>query len=314
VRSTLHTIETFLAKLALAVVPRLSRGGVLRLARVLGRAACAFSRHLRQVGRTNLEIAFGHEMAAEERERILVRSFQSFALALLDTFWFAHKPEERVERLVRFAPEFEALFQAKAQICITAHLGNWEVLGMAFSFRGYPLTSVAAPLENEAVDALFNRLRKATGQRVVSKHGALRPLLRTLKDGDKVALVLDQNTKPSEGGLFVDFFGKAAPVSSAAAALSLRTGAEVFVGACIPQADGSYYAPPPEHVPAPEPGAHEAETLHIFTQRITSAVEQLVRSHPEHWLWSYKRWKYVAPGSSRDEYPFYAKELPKSEG
>jgi lauroyl/myristoyl acyltransferase len=254
------------------------------------------------VGYVNLDIAFGEGMTRDEKRRILRRSFQSFALALLDTFWFAQETGERIKTLVRFGPEYERLFRTAAQICVTGHLGNWEVLGMAISMRGYPLMSVAAPLDNPRVDELFNRVRKTTGQLVVSKHGALRALMRRLRDKEKIALVLDQNTKPSDGGLFVDFFGLPAPFSSAAAALALRTHAEIQIGICIPQPDGSYLASLPFEIPVEGDEA-------ALTQHIAKGIEDAVRANPENWLWMYKRWKYVAPGRKREEYPFYAKEL-----
>ncbi|MFH0908667.1 MAG: lysophospholipid acyltransferase family protein [bacterium] len=297
-----HRVEAALARTAFRVVPRLSRRAVLRLSRFCGAAACLFSRHLRHVGLVNLDIAYGDTLSADEKHRILRSSFQSFALMLLDTFWFARDHGERIKALVRFAPEFDQLFRPAAQICVTGHLGNWEVLGLAFAMRGFPLVSVAAPLENPLVDDLFNELRKTTGQQVVSKHGALRPLLRALKDNGKIALLLDQNTKPADGGVFVDFFGKQAPVSSAAAMLAKRTDAAIFVGACLAQPDGTYFAPAPVRI-----AVNGDETT--ITQRIAAGLEELVRAHPEHWLWTYKRWKYVAPGQRRGEYPFYAKEL-----
>lgn len=300
-RHILHRVESMLAHAALKIVPRLSRRAVLRLSRMFGATAYLLSAHLRQVGLVNLDIAFGDSLSAGEKRRILKKSFQNFGLVMLDTFWFAGRNEKDITALVKFAPEFDRLFRPAAQICVTGHLGNWEVLGMAFSMRGFPLLSVAAPLRNPLVDGLFNDLRKTTGQQVVSKYGALRPLLRTLKENGKIALLLDQNTKPADGGLFVDFFGKPAPVSSAAAMLALRTGAEIFVGACLAQEDGTYFAPAPVHIPA------EGDEAGI-THQIALGLERLIRAYPEHWLWMYKRWKYVSPGRRREEFPFYAKE------
>lgn len=310
VKALHHSFEYVMARLALAIVPRLSRETILRLARVFGRIAYGVSRHLRAVGMANLRIVYGDSKSEAALRSILLESFRDFALVLLDTFWFSRDTKERVAKYVRFGPGADTVLRPKAQVCVTAHMGNWEVLGIAFSFAGYPLTSVAAPLDNEDLNRLFNRLREGSGQRVVSKHGAIRTLLRTLKEGGKVALVLDQNTKPADGGVFVEFFGMPVPVSSAAAALALRTGAEVCVGVCLPTPDGMYETPPPILVETPGPGPSEEERLREFTQRITHAVEQTVRAHPGHWLWTYKRWKYVGPGRRRDEYPFYAKELP----
>ena len=35
----------------------------------------------------------------------------------------------------------------------------------------------------------------------------------------------------------------------------------------------------------------------------------MIRTHPECWVWLYKRWKHVRPGDARDRYPFYTSEL-----
>jgi lauroyl/myristoyl acyltransferase len=298
-------LETALAKAAMAFVPRMTRQGVLRWARALGGFAYFFAGHLRRVGHANLDLAFRPSLNPEEKRRILQASFRNFALVMLDTFWFSRDTIARLREWVRFDAGFDAWMRTKSQICITAHLGNWEVLGMALVQRGYPLLSVAAPLENPDVDKLFNEMRVVTGQQVLPKQGVLRALLKQLKSGGKVALLLDQNTKPDEGGVFVDFFGLPVPVSSAAAALAQRTGAEVLVGACLPRPDGTYFVPNPDRVVAP---AEAADTTPLMlTQAIALMTERWIRTHPQAWLWMYKRWKYVAPGRRREEYPFYAK-------
>jgi Kdo2-lipid IVA lauroyltransferase/acyltransferase len=313
-RSARRCLEAPLTRLGLLVVPRLPRRAVLGLARAFGSCACLLALHLRRVGLANLEIAFGAASSRADKRRILRRSFQSFALVVLDTLWLSRDTRSRVESLVRFDSEYSRLFQRKAQICVTGHLGNWEVMGLAFGVRGYPLASVAAPLANPAVDELFNRMRAATGQRVISVRGALRSLIRTLREGGKIALLLDQNTKPAEGGVFVDFFGLPVPIASAAAALALRTGAELFVGACVPQADGTYRALAPRRIPVPDAAGAGANAEAALTAEIARGLEELVRANPEHWLWMYKRWKYVAPGLERARYPFYAKVLPGAAG
>ncbi len=303
--------EAALARLGLLLIPLLSRRSILKLASILGTIAFLVSPHLRRVGRANLDLALAGSASDDDKRRILRASFRSFALTILDTFWFSRDTASRIDRYVKFAPGGERVLVERPQICITAHLGNWEVLGMTMSHRGFPLLSVAAPLSNPDVDTLFNRLRVVSGQRVMSKHGVVRALLKTLKDGGKIALVLDQNTKPSEGGIFIDFFGLPVPVASAAAGLSIKTGAEVLVGGCLPQPDGTYLVPEPQPIPMPPVGGDD--TISTRTRAITEAIEQWVRRYPQCWLWTYKRWKYVAPWRKREEYPFYAKELSEAD-
>jgi KDO2-lipid IV(A) lauroyltransferase len=167
--------------------------------------------------------------------------------------------------------------------------------------RGLSLTSVAKPLANPFVDALLNRSRGSTGQRVVSARGALRSLLGALRADGFVALVIDQETKAEEGGVFVDFFGVPAPMSGAAGRLALRLGCPVYPVFCVCEAGGRYRA---YARPAVDPGG--AGDPAVFTARIAEAMESEIRRRPDQWLWMYKRWKRVKPGASAGRYPFYA--------
>lgn len=308
IRSIRNRSEYVTVRVALFVLPRLSRPALLRLSRGLGWLAYRFARRLTRVGLANLAIAFP-DRTEQEREHILLRSFQTFALSMLDTFWLSRDTEARIGGLVDFDPTYETIFRPGALICVSAHIGNWEVLGMAITHRGHPLASVVAPLKNPLVDPLFNRLRHITGQAVLPRQGAVRHLLRTLRNGGKIALLLDQNTKPAFGGVFVRFFGVPAPVSNAGALLARRTGAGIVIGACLPRKDGTYYTPPLIPISQDDlpPDASAAEKA--LTQRIADGITELVRAHPEHWLWAYKRWRIRPDGADPAAFPYYARAI-----
>jgi lauroyl/myristoyl acyltransferase len=304
-------LEYALARVGMAVVPRLPRQAAVLIARAFGRAAYTLSAHLRKVGHANLDIAFGPDKTPAEKKAILIESFQTFALMLIDLFWFSRHPRERIETYVHFDESYDAFFaEHSATIAITAHAGNWELLGKAIALKGHPPTSVAAPLKNEKVDRLFNRMREDTGQTIVSKRGAVRALIKTLKNDGKVALLLDQNTKPSDGGIFLDFFGLPVPVSLAVATLARHTGAHLAFGTCLPEAHGHYWMR--NYCPIDISDIQDNNRTRLeaaITRRILETIEQQIRQTPEKWLWSYKRWKYTAPGRKRSDYPFYAKEM-----
>ncbi len=300
--------EVLLTRFALWFVPRLPRRAVLLLARMAGTMAYVFSIRLRNVARANLDIAFGDTRSQAEKRRILRACSQTFALVMLDIFWFAKDTHRRIREQVTFDPAMAELFQKKAHLCVTAHLGNWELLGHAVSVSGYPLSSVAAPLINPPVDEYLARMRRVSGQIIIQREGAIRAMVRTLKQDGKVGLLLDQNTAPAEGGIFVDFFGLPAPISDAASSLALKTGAEILFGFCIPRRDGTYYVhTAPKLVPAEIPGEDKESRVRALTEAIAQTIEQAIRAHPEAWLWMYKRWKHIPPGRDAEGYPFYAK-------
>lgn len=306
--------EAWLARAALHIVPRLSRQGLFRLSTALGSAAFYLGGvRTRRVAEANLQLVFP-DLSDAERKRILKRSLQTFAQAMLEVFWLGRDAEQKLPDLVDFDPSYEVLFKPGPAICVTAHIGNWEALGMALSLRaGDPLVSVAATIKNKRVDELFVDLRRATGQEIVPRKGAVRSLLRALRNGRKIALVLDQNTKPVEGGIFVDFLGLPAPVSTAPALLALRTGAPIYVGAALPMEGGRYRTRPLVNIPAERGAASEREAIRAITQKIADELSALIREHPEAWVWSYKRWKIRPPGAQEADYPFYSRPLHKTD-
>ncbi|MGD9782275.1 MAG: lysophospholipid acyltransferase family protein [Kiritimatiellia bacterium] len=304
-----QAMEAPLMRLGLATVPRLPRKAVLALARAIGAAAYAFSARDRRLGLENLDWAFGNAKTPAEKRRILRESLQHFALTMLDLLWFTRDSAARMERWFVAAPSLEAaLARRAARVGVTGHFGNWELMGRYWALRTGAIMSVAMPLENPAVDAILREARQVTGQQVVAREGALRKLVRFLRDGGTVGLLLDQNTAPEEGGVFADFFGTPAAVSPAAGLLAPMTGAEIIFAYALPRADGTYGGEMPRWIPAEEIAALDRKgAAQELTRRITGFYEEAIRARPECWLWSYKRWRHVPAGMAADGFPSYAK-------
>lgn len=309
-------LEAPFTRLGLAVVPRLPRRAVLGLARVMGCAGYALSARSRRLGLANLDLAFGNTKTPAEKRRILRRSLQVFALTLLDLLWFSRDSARRMARWFVAAPSLEAAMARRvAQVGVTGHFGNWEFLGRYWSLRAGGTMSVAMPLKNPAVDRLLQGARQNTGQFIVPREGALKALVRHLRGGGTVGLLLDQNTAPREGGIFVEFFGRPVAVSPAAGMLAPLTGAEIVYACALPQPDGTYLGVAPHVIPAAEIAALDREhAARELTQRITGFYEESIRTRPECWLWSYKRWRYIPAGVPPAGFPFYARPIPPPPG
>ena len=304
-----QALEAPAMRLGLAVVPRLPRGTVRWLARRLGDAAYLVSARSRRLGLANLDLAFGATKTPAEKRRILRASLRNFSLTMLDLLWFSRNSEARMARWLDVAPALrDAMARRVARVGVTGHFGNWELMGRYWALAAGGLTSVAMPLKNPAVGELLREARELTGQQIVEREGALKKLVRALRDGGTVGLLLDQNTDPDEGGTFADFFGKPASVSPAAGVLASMTGAEIIFAYALPMPDGTYRGELPHVIPAAEIAAMDRATAaQDLTQRITGFYEEAIRAHPECWLWSYKRWRHVPPGMPKDGFPYYAK-------
>lgn len=293
--------EAGLALAALAVIPWLPRWAVLVLASGLGDLGRLLDPKLRRVAQANVAMALGASRSPAEQAAILRSAYRVFALMVLDLFWFARFTRRRLRRLVRFDSSIQYYHETRPAIIVTGHFGNWEIMGIGTALLGDPISSVATPLKNRFVETLLGRMRQHTGQRIETRAGAVRAMLSTLRRGGRIAALLDQNTLPDEGGVFVRFFGLPVPVSRAAATLSQHTGVPIVIAYCLVGPGGTYNVrvQPALHLK----GLSEAQA----TQAILSRLESVIREHPGQWMWMYKRWKYIPAGTSAEGYPFYGR-------
>jgi len=297
-------VEAGLFSLALRLVPMLSRATIMRLSCLGGYLAWIFSQRDRRIALANLDLAFGQTKTIREKHQIVKQSFRTFAQTGLDYFWFSRDREQRMRDWVE-VDEAARVWMRPGQrlVGITGHFGNWEMLGWLFVSHGASISSVAKPVKNPMIDAEINRIRMQSGQQIVPRDGALRALVRTLKNEGTVALLLDQDTLPNEGGVFVPFFGVPVPVSTAGAGLAIKLMAPILMVFCVCRPDGRYHGYAgrlflPEEIAGMSPDE--------LTATITSALEEELRKNPGYWLWSYKRWKRRLPGVDPSRYPYYA--------
>ncbi len=281
-------------------IPLLYRMGVVRLSQFLGFCTYAFSPKLRKRAAANIDLVFGDSKTVEEKREINKASFQSFALTTLDLFWFNKHTHERLEKYMSYDESFRVIFDNPSAIILTAHLGNWEVMAVGCGDQGYPLTSVAMPLRNSFADRELNILRQKTGCSIVARNGALRNVLKALKNGSGTLLGIDQNTLPDEGGVFVPFFGLSVPVSNVVGALWSSVNSKVFVSWCIPDKNGHYRAY------AKRVNLHDDLSRENITAYVMKELESVICENSAFWLWSYKRWRFCRESDDREKFPFYA--------
>jgi KDO2-lipid IV(A) lauroyltransferase len=204
----------------------------------------------------------------------------------------AHRDRDVILRHVDVigAEHVEAARSAgRGVLLVTAHFGNWEVHGMAHGWLFGPIGVIARPLDNPALDARLCEVRRRPGNTVIYKKRALPQVLRLLRDNRGVAILIDQNVQQGDG-VFVDFFGRPAATTTAAAALALKTGCALVPSHTELREDGRYALVYEPALEVPASGDRDAD-VHRLTQRLTGVIEEWVRRRPEQWLWLHRRWK-----------------------
>ncbi len=180
--------------------------------------------------------------------------------------------------------------RGRGVLYLTGHIGAWELSSFAHALYGFPLHYMARPLDNARVDALVNHYRCLSGNQPIFKNESARALLKILKESGTVGILADQNTMPEEGA-FVDFFGKPACTTTGIARVALHTDAAVVPGYAI--WDDSIAKYRLRFEPAVElvrTGDSERD-IFVNTQRFAKVIEEIIRKHPEQWVWVHARWK-----------------------
>lgn len=304
-----HRLEAAALESLAVVIPRLSRQVLVRLANGLGWLACHVAPSARRVALTNLEIAFGQSKSAEEKKRIALSSFRNFARGFLGLFWAQRLDNAALEKLVEVDAESlrrvqEIHDRGKGIIFVTLHYGEWELLGLATAWLGFPMTIVAEQTRNPRVERIFNRLRSHAGSRTILQRYAAPKLFKALKRAECVALLIDLNAPQGRGGIWLDFCGLPVFNNSAAAALALHTGAALVSGVAYPLPDGRVRIVYGPEIPAASTGDRVAD-LQAISQRCLDYCETIIRERPEFWLWFYRRWKF-RPAPEQGKYPDYS--------
>lgn len=259
------------------------RYGPFWLARVYTRVLDIAMPRLRRTAYRNLAMALPEADAKAVTDGV----FRSLARLI---WTFAHFPDidaSNVDRWIRYEG-LEHLLDAQRRgngvLIATGHLGNWEFSAFAHALMTAPMHVVARPLDNPQVDRLVEARRTASGNRVIRKKEAARAILQALKHGDAVGVLVDQNSSPEEG-VFVPFFGVPACANAAFVRFAQHCGAAVVPGFALwSEAERRYVLRFYPEIPLTGDVVSD-------TAAVQRRIEDVIRAHPDQWLWIHRRWK-----------------------
>jgi KDO2-lipid IV(A) lauroyltransferase len=286
-----YRIEDSLAGVASALVPRIPRRLTLALGGAAGRLGYLLDRRRRRVTHENLRLALGNELSEGDRRRVARDCWAHFGRILLDTFNFPNFSADSMGVVVHYEGLEHirgAYALGRGVLLFSGHYGHWELVALMQGHLGLPLALVTRALDNPRLEARLARLRCLSGNVIIHHRGAVRQMVRALRRGWGVAIVIDQDARSR--GVFVPFFGRPASTTPTLAALALQTQAVVIPVCSMPLPDGSYrvvYEPPLE---VTETG-NRGEDVVRSTAECTATIERWVRRRPEFWMWMHRRWK-----------------------
>ena len=246
----------------------------------------------RHIARVNLDLAFGETMSETEKREIVKKTYENLLFNLADFVRNQGISKDDLLKKVKFVnPEIveEAKRLKKPIIFITAHYGNWELLPLAVAAKFGPLTGVGRPLDSKVMDEILRANREQFDIKMANKKGAMKELIRAVKDGRNVGLLVDQNTAENEG-LLIDFFGKEARHTPAAALLARRVDG-VIIPAFITTKDHIEFSIEIYEPITVSKELEKDEAIKRCVQKQADVTEKAIRKKPDEWFWLHKRWK-----------------------
>jgi len=255
------------------------------------------SKH-RRIAMTNINYAFP-EMSELNRERIVKESFKN-TITIFATFpMIAGFNNENLYKTFDFQGEanyIQAKNRGKGVFILTCHLGNWEFTAAVHSIKYNGLVAVAKDIHNPYINKYIKAMRSSAFIDVVRPRNSVFKLLRDLRQGKTIVMLLDQNTMRHEA-VFVNFFGRPAATQYAMALMALKTGAAVVPVFIIKNPVRHGYTIKYEKPIIPADG--KDRDVVKWTQEFTDVLERRIKSMPAQWLWVHNRFK-TTPSEDSD--------------
>jgi len=252
------------------------------------------SRRYKRRIRKNLQVAFGPSCDNQLVEDLTGRVARNLGLIFAETLLSGSRKKDTIlDNITVHGTENldNALACGKGIMAVSAHLGNFSLIGAKMISAGYPFTMLVKESKYPGIAGVSREIQKKQGGHFIYIDPwakALRQIMSALRNNEIVCLLADENKKDSE--TIVEFFGHPAPTATGPAVLSLRTGALVVPIFIVRHADSSHTIFIEPHL-NPVLTGNRAEDIFTITTAYTKVIEHYVRKYPDQWFWVNRRWK-----------------------
>lgn len=247
-------------------------------------------KYRRNVVDENLAMAFPKK-SEKERRTIARQFYHNFCDIFIETLYIPHISKKEYDQRIRFE-NFELLNDLQERgisiIGLTAHTGNWEFSQSVARFFEN-MYFVYKKLNNRTSNQLFLDLRSKTGAKPLEMRETFRQLKQDhdAKRPFVAAFLADQRPPANELNHWLPFFGIETPVIIGPEKIASKFKCAVIWAQIVREKRGYYRL----RVELITEDASKNQPLEV-TQTMFSKLEKMLKTHPDQWLWTHKRWKY----------------------
>src|SRR4030043_661422 len=228
------------------------------------------------------------------------KTFQNYGQYLLD-YMVMHRlrpsnKDQWVEEEVGAGYMMEALQAGKGAICITPHLGNWEIGGLLFSFKGGKLKVLTLDERDLDTRSFREELRRRKGIKNLyinpkdNSPMAILDAVKALRRNEVVAMFGDR--VESQKTMVFDFFGRKTAFPIGVAILAMATEAPVLPVFVVMERNRKYRGiiEPPIYFNPSSREDREA-VIREGMGRLVKNFEAYIEKYPDQWYTFYSYWE-----------------------
>lgn len=179
-------------------------------------------------------------------------------------------------------------------VCLSAHLGCWELISFRMRAAGNPVAVIYRRLRDLDLDRYVAERRRRFDIETHDRDAGVREILRSLRRGALLGVLTDQATRVDS--VRAPFLGVEAWSPTAPVRLAWHTGAPIVPMVAVMQADGRQTIRIGVEIPAPPPGAgaspaEKEARLQEAVERCNAAIGEMILAAKEQWVWFHDRWR-----------------------
>lgn len=258
----------------------------------LGTFAYHVSKRYGRVVEQNVKFVYGEDVSPEFIDNIKRKSFKQMMLNFMHTMESRYYTPEEIMQKVKFE-NLEVVQKAQKEnrpiIFVTGHYGSWELAGRSISFGVEPILIVYKKMKNPYFENYLLSSRQKWKMSYAERHGAMKAMLKTLRSGGAMAILIDTNVNKKEA-IEVEFLGHQIGQIQTTAYFARKFNAALIPGLIHTEDDENFTIKLYDEIIPPKTD-DEKEDLRISTQMQTDWLSKEILKSPEPWFWLHRRFK-----------------------
>lgn len=258
------------------------------IAGIVERVSRVFLWRYRRRMRDTLAQTMAEELPTEaDRRTVLHRAWRNFAQSFLEAFATLHMAGEEIRSRIEISGEEHlraALARNKGVLALSAHLGNFPMIGPRLACQGYDLSVVLKLAQEARFAALQCEYVTRAGVKVIPARPRRESVPRIIEALRRNGIVLVVPDEFRSAGVEVDFLGRRAPAPRGPVTIAQRTGAAVLPLFMVRGEDHRLTLQVKPELRFVDTGDREAD-LRTNARLFVQEIEDMVRRHPDQWSW-----------------------------